>query len=285
MSSVIILNLVFGKRKSSRDNYSAIIAVQSLGPSGFWRFSEITESESLVRQIQKISLWSELAHKGCGVSAEDKELADFCILEGGFELALFSTPKGFAIEAREDDRCLHLRRHTRIWVSPSEIVKFVNTMFACISGERTGLSIGEFDDFMDRDPESIPMIGMFRDGLGDLQRRPLQKVSVDITLDDLHFVRDTLQELSKRLISVDSWSEVSTETYWCPSGSLRIDAHIVTDTEFLTRYLDLTVGTSMHGALWTVSMERFEVEQSVNSFAQDCESIVLYGRHIPASPM
>lgn len=285
MDSAILISLVTGKTDSGRDTGGALVSIQASGPSGYWQFCAVTESQSLVRQIRAINVWSNLANQGSGFSDEDMELASFVPLEGGFELALISTPKGFAIEAREDDRKVDLRRHTRIHVSPDEITGFVDATLACISGDRMEVTIGEIDYLKERTPESVPMVRVFRDGLAELRNQPGQFVDLPISLDDLRFVRDILQSTSARLTSADGWVEPSRKTYWSPSAALRLDAKIITDPESLQRYLELTVGTSDRGALWTVPMGCSEAMESVDSFSEDSESVVLYGRTLPAFPV
>lgn len=284
MASALVISFVVGKVHNDGSG-GALLSIQASGPSGYWQFCAVTESRSLARQIREITLWSDLANQGTGFSDEDVELGSFVPLEGGFELALISTPKGFAIEAREDDRKVDLRRHTRVHISPEDITRFVNGMLGCGSGDRLEVTIGEFDYFKESTPESVPMVRVFRDGLVELRNQPGHFVGLPITLDDLSFVRDTLLSISARLTSADGWSEPSIYTYWCPSATLRLDAKIITDPESLQRYLDLTVGTSEHGALWTVTMARAEAMESIDSFSRDSESLVLYGRILPALPV
>lgn len=284
MTSAILISLVVGKLHTD-GTAGALISIQASGPSGYWQFCTVTESRSLIRQIREINAWSNLANLGSGFSDEDMELASFIPLEGGFELVLISTPKGFAIEAREDDQKLDLRRHTRIHVSPEEITGFADAMLACSCGDRMSVTIGEIDYFEETHPESVPMVRVFRDGLVELRNQPGQFVGLPINLDDLSFVRDILQSISARLTSVDEWSEPNTKTYWCPSAALRLDAKIITDPESMQRYLELTVGTSEHGALWTVPMACSETMESIDSFSKDSESMVLYGRVLPALPV
>lgn len=285
MNPAIVIELIVGKPEIHGGANGAIISIQSCGPSGEWQFAAVTESESLVNQIQKMSLWTDLANSSLGISSEDRELANFVLLEGGCELALLSTPQGFAVEARQDDRRLDLRKHTRVWVKPEKIVEFVNRLRACVSGESLGVTIGEVDYSLWSTPTSVPMIELSGEGLADLRNQPATNVSVDVSSDDLKFVRDTLKELTETLTIADKWSEPSTETYWCPTGSVRLDATIVTDPESLVRHLELTIGSPAYGSLWTVPMGRPEVEQSVSRFEKDSQSIVLYGRLLPALPM
>ena len=285
MDSAILISLVTGKTDSGGDTGGALVSIQASGPSGYWQFCAVTESQSLVRQIRAINVWSNLANQGSGFSDEDMELASFIPLEGGFVLALISTPKGFAIEAREDDRKVDLRRHTRIHVSPDEITGFVDGLLACSFGDRMEVTIGEIDYLKERTPESVPMVRVFRDGLAELRNQPGQFVGLPISLDDLRFVRDILQSTSARLTSADGWGEPSRKRYWSPSAALRLDAKIITDPESLQRYLELTVGTSDRGALWTVPMGCSEAMESVDSFSEDSESVVLYGRVLPALPV
>ncbi|WP_216389508.1 hypothetical protein [Arcanobacterium phocae] len=284
MASAILISFVVGKRHNDGTG-EALISIQASGPSGYWQFCTVTESRSLVRQIREMTVWSDLANQGSGFSDEDMELASFVPLEGGFELALISTPKGFVIEAREDDQKLDLRRHTRIHVSPEDITGFVDGMLACSCGDRMEVTIGEIDYFAETNPESVPMVRVFRDGLVELRNQPGQFVGLSINLDDLSFVRDILQSTSARLTSADGWSEPSKQTYWSPSAALRLETKIITDPESLQRYLDLTVCTSEHGALWTVPMARSEAMERIDSFSKDSESVVLYGRVLPALPV
>lgn len=284
MASAILISFVVGKPHNDGTG-EASISVQASGPSGYWQFCAVTESRSLVRQIREITVWSDLASQCSGFSDEDMELASFGPLEGGFELALISTPKGFTIEAREDDRKLDLRRHTRINISPEEIARFVDEMLACSCGDRIWVTIGEIDYFEETNPKSVPMVRVFRKGLVELRNQPGQFVGLPISLDDLSFVRDILLSTSARLTKADRWSEPSIKTYWCPSAALRLETKIITDPESLQRYLELTVGTSEHGALWTVPMTCSEAMKSIDSFSRDSESVVLYGRALPALPV
>lgn len=284
MASAIFISFVAGKPYYDGSG-GALISIQACGPSGYWQFCAVTEAQSCVWQIREMTVWRDLANQGSGFSDEDMELASFVPLEGGFELALFSTPKGFAIEAREDDKKLDLHRHTRIHVSPEEIMGFVDEMLACSCGDRMEVTIGEIDYFAETNPKSVPMVRVFRDGLVELRNQPGQFVGLSISLDDLSFVRDILQTTSARLTSADGWSEPSKQTYWSPSAALRLEATIFTDPESLQRYLDLTVCTSEHGALWTVPMARSEAMKSIDSFSKDSESVVLYGRVLPALPV
>ena len=103
MDSAIVFSFVAGKADSLDGASSGIVSVQASGPSGYWRFSRVTEPGSLLWQIRELTAWKDLATRDSGVSAEDEELETFSALESGFEVALMSTPKGFAIEAREVD--------------------------------------------------------------------------------------------------------------------------------------------------------------------------------------
>ena len=158
-------------------------------------------------------------------------------------------------------------------------------MLACGSGDRTEVIVGWFDGSAESTPESVPMLRICRDGLVQLRSQPGHLVSTPLTADDLRFVHDALRSISAKMTRADDLREPTTsQTYWSPSGALRLDALIRINPDSLLRYLDLTVGTAEHGALRTLPMGRSEAEQSVNSFRQDSGSIVLYGRFCPPAP-
>lgn len=282
MSSELTVGFAQAKPESCGGPGGAIISVQAFGLSGYWQFCGVTAPDSIVSLIRTMEMWSDLANQDLGVSAADEELGSFGPLEGGFELVLLSTPKGFAIEAREDDRHLDLRHHTRILVSAAEIARFVNGIFACSSGDHFSVTIRGADDLTEVTPQSVPMIRIFSGGLVDLRNQPGQLVGLALNLGDLRFVQALLRTLSTSLTTADNWSTPRQETHWCPSGTLLLDTKIITDAESLRRYLDFTIGTSETGSLWTIPRGQAEVIQSMNSLESDLESITFYGRFIPA---